>query len=123
VLAHHHRLQFLPQPALPEVPEPAPAKAGGAAAREWLAEREAELLPVPYFHVVFSPPAKIADIAYQNKAAIYDILFKASAEAMITIAADPKHRCERRGIHTDCPRLARHNRGRALACTSLRLVR
>jgi hypothetical protein len=66
-------------------------KGQGAAAREWLAEREAELLPVPYFHVVFSLPAKIADIAYQNKAAIYDILFKASAEAMITIAADPKH--------------------------------
>ena len=50
-------------------------KCQGAAAREWLAEREAELLPVPYFHVVFSLPAKIADIAYQNKAAIYDILF------------------------------------------------
>jgi hypothetical protein len=66
-------------------------KCQGAAAREWLAEREAELLPVPYFHVVFSLPAKIADIAYQNKAAIYDILFKASAETMITIAADPKH--------------------------------
>jgi len=66
-------------------------KCQGAAAREWLAEREAELLPVPYFHVVFSLPAKIADIAYQNKAAIYDILFRASAETMITIAADPKH--------------------------------
>jgi len=66
-------------------------KCQGAAAREWLAEREKELLPVPYFHVVFSLPAQIADIAYQNKAAIYDILFKASAETMITIAADPKH--------------------------------
>src|SRR2546427_6425762 len=66
-------------------------KCQGAAAREWLAAREAELLPVPYFHVVFSLPAKIADIAYHNKAAIYDILFKASAETMITIAADPKH--------------------------------
>ena len=66
-------------------------KCQGAAAREWLAEREAELLPVPYFHVVFSLPAKVADIAYQNKAVIYDILFKASAEAMTTIAADPKH--------------------------------
>src|SRR5438034_3399778 len=73
-------------------------KAGGAAAREWLAEREAELLPVPYFHVVFSLPAKIADIAYQNKAAIYDILFKASAETMITIAADPKHLGARVGV-------------------------
>jgi hypothetical protein len=54
-----------------------------------LAEREKEFLP--YFHVVFSLPAKIADIAYHNKAVIYDILFKASAETMITIAADPKH--------------------------------
>src|SRR5215467_7187344 len=61
-------------------------KCQGAAAREWLAAREAELLPVPYFHVVFSLPAQIADIAYQNKAAIYDILFKASAETLITIA-------------------------------------
>ena len=61
----------------------------GAAARQWLAEREAELLPVPYFHVVFTLPAKIADIAYQNKAVIYDLLFKASAETLITIAADP----------------------------------
>src|SRR2546423_1880694 len=73
-------------------------KCQGAAAREWLAEREAELLPVPYFHVVFSLPAKIADIAYQNKAAIYDILFKASAETMITIAADPKHLGARIGV-------------------------
>src|SRR5437660_5694302 len=73
-------------------------KCQGAAAREWLAEREAELLPVPYFHVVFSLPAKIADIAYQNKAAIYDILFKASSETMITIAADPKHLGARIGL-------------------------
>ena len=73
-------------------------KCQGAAAREWLAEREAELLPVPYFHVVFSLPAQIADIAYQNKAAIYDILFKASAETMLTIAADPKHLGARIGI-------------------------
>jgi hypothetical protein len=71
---------YLPQPALPEVPEPAPAKAGGAAAREWLAEREAELLPVPYYHVVFTLPARIAAIAYQNKAVIYDLLLKASSE-------------------------------------------
>src|SRR3974390_612834 len=66
-------------------------KCQGTAAREWLAEREGELLPVPYFHVVFSLPAEVAEIAYQNKAVIYDILFKASAEAMTTIAADPKH--------------------------------
>jgi hypothetical protein len=73
-------------------------KCQGAAAREWLAAREAELLPVPYFHVVFSLPAQIADIAYHNKAAIYDILFKASAETMITIAADPKHLGARIGV-------------------------
>ena len=73
-------------------------KCQGAAAKEWLAEREAELLPVPYFHVVFSLPAQIADIAYHNKAVIYDILFKASAETMITIAADLKHLGARIGI-------------------------
>jgi hypothetical protein len=73
-------------------------KCQGATAREWLAEREAELLPVPYFHVVFSLPAQIADIAYHNKAAIYDILFKASAETLITIAADPKHLGARIGV-------------------------
>ena len=66
-------------------------KCQGAAAREWLAMREAELLPVPYYHVVFTLPAAIGDIAYQNKAAIYAILFKAAAETLITIAADPKH--------------------------------
>jgi Putative transposase len=54
-------------------------------------ERGAELLPVPYFHVVFTLPAPIGDIAYTNKAVIYDLLFKASAETMLTIAADPKH--------------------------------
>src|SRR6516162_7405145 len=57
---------------------------------EWLAEREAELLPVPYFHVVFTLPPKIGAIAYQNKAVIYDLLFKASAETLLTIAADPQ---------------------------------
>jgi hypothetical protein len=73
-------------------------KCQGAAAREWLAEREAELLPVPYFHVVFSLPAQIAEIAYQNKAVIYGLLFKASSEATLTIAADPKHLGARIGI-------------------------
>ncbi len=66
-------------------------KCQGAAAKQWLAERQAELLPVPYFHVVFTVPAAIADIAYQNKAVVYDILFKAAAETLTTIAADPKH--------------------------------
>ena len=73
-------------------------KCQGAAAREWLAEREAELLPVPYFHVVFTVPAQISTIAYQNKAVIYDLLFKASAETMLTIAADPKRLGARIGI-------------------------
>jgi hypothetical protein len=73
-------------------------KCQGAAAQEWLAEREAELLPVAYFHVVFTLPARIADIAYQNKAVIYDLLFKASSETMLTIAADPKHLGARIGI-------------------------
>jgi Putative transposase/Transposase zinc-binding domain len=73
-------------------------KCQGAAAKEWLAQREAELLPVPYFHVVFTLPARIADIAYQNKAVVYDLLFKASSETMLTIAADPKHLGARIGI-------------------------
>jgi predicted Zn-ribbon and HTH transcriptional regulator len=73
-------------------------KCQGAAAREWLAEREAELLPVPYFHVVFTLPTRIAAIAYQNKAVVYDLLFKASSEAMLTIAADPEHLGARIGI-------------------------
>jgi hypothetical protein len=73
-------------------------KCQGAAAKEWLAERQADLLPVPYFHVVFTLPAQISDIAYQNKAVIYDLLFKASAETMLTIAADPKHLGARIGI-------------------------
>ncbi len=73
-------------------------KCQGTAAKEWLAEREAELLPVPYFHLVFTLPGQIADIAYQNKAVIYDLLFKASAETLITIAADPKHLGARVGV-------------------------
>jgi hypothetical protein len=66
-------------------------KCQGATAREWMAARAAELLPVPYFHVVFTLPSAIGDIAYQNKAVIYDLLFRASAETMLMIAADPKH--------------------------------
>ena len=60
-------------------------------APQWLADRQAELLPVPYFHVVFTVPAPIAAIALQNKAVVYDILFRAAAETLRTIAADPKH--------------------------------
>jgi hypothetical protein len=73
-------------------------KCQGAAASEWLAEREAELLPVPYFHLVFTLPARVADIAYQNKAVIYDLLFKVSAETLMTIAADPQHLGARVGV-------------------------
>ena len=73
-------------------------KCQGAAAREWLAAREADLLPVGYFHVVFSLPAEVADIAAQNKAAVYDLLFRAASETMLTIAADPRHLGARIGI-------------------------
>ena len=66
-------------------------KCQGAAARTWLAERKADLLPVGYFHVVFTLPAEGADIAFQNKALVYDLLFRATSETMLTIAADPKH--------------------------------
>jgi len=66
-------------------------KCQGAAAKRWLAERQAELLPVPYFHVVFTLPTAIAELAYQNKAVVYDLLFKAASETVLTIAADPKH--------------------------------
>ena len=73
-------------------------KCQGAAARAWLAEREADLLPVGYFHVVFSVPAEIAVLAWQNKAPVYDLLFRAAAETMLTIAADPRHLGARIGI-------------------------
>jgi hypothetical protein len=73
-------------------------KCQAVAAKAWLEERQAELLPVPYFHVVFTLPATIADIAYQNKAILYGLLFKAAAEALITIAADPKHLGARIGL-------------------------
>jgi hypothetical protein len=73
-------------------------KCQGAAARTWLAEREADLLPVGYFHVVFTLPAEVADIAFHNSATVYDLLFKAASETMLTIAADPKHLGGRIGI-------------------------
>jgi hypothetical protein len=66
-------------------------KCQGAAREDWLAARAAELLPVPYFHVVFTLPAPAAQIAFQNKEVIYTILFKAAAETLRKIAADPKH--------------------------------
>jgi hypothetical protein len=61
------------------------------AAQAWLEAREAELLPVAYFHVVFTLPAKIGAIAYQNKAKVYGLLLAAAADTLTTIAADPKH--------------------------------
>jgi hypothetical protein len=73
-------------------------KCQAAAAREWLAAREADLLPVGYYHVVFTVPAEIAEIAFHNKAVIYDLQFRASSETMLTIAADRRHLGARIGI-------------------------
>src|ERR1700731_2987409 len=84
-------------------------KCQGAAATEWLAAPEADLLPVGYFHVVFTLPAKIAPIAYQNKAVVYDLLFRAAAETLLTIAADPKHLGARIGATA-----VLHSRGSAM---------
>ena len=73
-------------------------KCQGAASRDWLEDQQANLLPVEYFHVVYTLPRPIADIAYQNKAVIYGILFKAASQATLTIAADPKHLGARIGL-------------------------
>jgi predicted Zn-ribbon and HTH transcriptional regulator len=73
-------------------------KCQAGAARDWLAARQAELLPVGYFHIVFTLPAAIADIAYHNKQAVYDLLMRVSAETALAIAADPKHLGARIGI-------------------------
>jgi len=73
-------------------------KCQAVAAREWLAAREDDLLPVGYFHVVFTVPAEVADIAFHNKAVIYDLLFRAASETMLTIAADRRHLGARIGI-------------------------
>jgi hypothetical protein len=66
-------------------------KCQGQARAEWLAARQAELLPVAYFHVVFTVPAPVAEIAFHNKAPVYAILFRAAAETLRRIAADPRH--------------------------------
>jgi hypothetical protein len=66
-------------------------KCQGLARAQWLADRQADLLPVPYFHVVFTLPASVGEIAFQNKAVVYAILFRAAAETLATIAADPRH--------------------------------
>jgi hypothetical protein len=87
-------------------------KCQGTAARAWLAERQADLLPVPYFHVVFTLPAPIAALAFHNKTVVYDLLFKAAAETLQTIAADPKHLGARLGhiavLHTWGSALTHH---------------
>jgi hypothetical protein len=66
-------------------------KCQGATRERWLADRQADLLPVPYFHVVFTVPAEVAEIAFHNKATVYAILFDAVAATLKTIAADPRH--------------------------------
>ena len=73
-------------------------KCQAGAAKAWLAAREAELLPVRYFHLVFTLPKQIADIAHQNKREIYNLLMRASADTVIKIAADPKHLGAKVGI-------------------------
>ncbi|MCP4828681.1 MAG: IS91 family transposase [Proteobacteria bacterium] len=70
----------------------------GSAAHRWLEARQADLLPVEYYHLVFPLPAPISDLAYRNKAVIYTILFKAAAATVQTIAADPKHLGARVGL-------------------------
>jgi hypothetical protein len=87
-------------------------KCQGTARAEWLAARQAELLPVPYFHVVFTVPAPIAAIAFQNKAIVYAILFGAAAEAMTTLASNPRRLGARIGalavLHTWGQTLTHH---------------
>jgi hypothetical protein len=66
-------------------------KCQGLARAEWLEARQAELLPVPYYHVVFTLPVAAAEIAFHNKRVVYGILFRAAADALRDIAADPRH--------------------------------
>jgi hypothetical protein len=73
-------------------------KCQAAAARQWLEDREAELLPVPYYHLVFTVPASIGAVAFHNKAAVYDLLFRTAADTLTAIAADPKHLGARIGL-------------------------
>src|SRR3954465_11013860 len=87
-------------------------KCQGQTARAWLADRQADLLPVPYYHVVFTLPAPIAAIAFQNKAVVYDLLFRTAADTLLTIAADPRHLGARIGftavLHTWGSALTHH---------------
>ena len=66
-------------------------KCQARAAQRWLEARQAELLPVEYYHVVFTLPEEVAQIAYYNKAVVYRLLFEVAGETLSTIAADPKH--------------------------------
>jgi hypothetical protein len=87
-------------------------KCQSTAAQRWLDARQADLLPVEYFHVVFTLPAPIADIAYTNKATLYGLLFDMAAEVLQTIAMDPKHLGARIGatlvLHTWGSALTHH---------------
>src|SRR5256885_2277898 len=87
-------------------------KCQASAAQRWLQARQADLLPVEYYHVVFTLPAPIADIAYQNKAVVYALLFDVAAEVLLTIAADRKHLGARIGatfvLHTWGSALTHH---------------
>ena len=87
-------------------------KCQGSAARRWLEQRCADLLPVEYYHVVFTLPAPIAELAYSNKTVIYGLLFEIAAETLIRIAADPKHLGARIGatlvLHTWGSALTHH---------------
>ena len=73
-------------------------KCQSSAAKRWLSARQAELLPVEYYHVVFTLPAPISELAYYNKALMYNLLFQAAAETLLTIARDPKHLGARIGL-------------------------
>src|SRR4051794_25347417 len=87
-------------------------KCQSSAAKRWLEAREADLLPVEYYHVVFTLPAAVADVAYQNKAVVYGLLFDVAAETLLTIAADQKHLGARIGatlvLHTWGSALTHH---------------
>ena len=87
-------------------------KCQGSAARRWLEARQADLLPVEYYHVVFTLPAPISDIAYTNKERLYGLLFDIAAETLRTIAADPRHLGARIGVtlvlHTWGSQLTHH---------------
>jgi hypothetical protein len=97
-------------------------KCQGLARAQWLEDRQAELLDVPYFHVVFTVPQEIEVIAFQNQTVVYDILFQAASETLRTIAADPKHLGAEIGflgvLHTWGQNLQQHPHSEYLALSS-----